>query len=232
MALSRTRATSSISLVLALCHEIGNDLAAARLSAHLLAHPRSRAELEQGAVAIEAVVAQADALLAQIRPLLVGARDQICAVSTRSLLETVDREVRSLGPSGARLEIRRPRRVLDVHVDPSSLSSLLLSLALDACEAAGKGGRVRLFTRNEPARVRFVLEEGSPKLEPLGVGRGSAGRALWLEIARAVLKGMGGSVEIRQGKRQRRTELSLPARLPPRSSRRPTARRGAPPSDR
>jgi nitrogen-specific signal transduction histidine kinase len=228
MALTRTRTTSSISLVLALCHEIGNDLAAARLAAHLLARAGRRAELVEGAATIEAAVAQADALLEQIRPLLVGARDRICAVSTRSLLETVDREVRSLGRSVARLEIRRPRRVVDVNVDPSSLCSLLLSLALDACEAVGKGGRVRLLTRNEPARVRFVLEEESPKLEPLGAGRWSAGRALWLEIARAVLKGMGGRVEIHQGKRRRRTELSFPARLPSRSSRRPTARRRAP----
>jgi signal transduction histidine kinase len=181
-------------LLLALAHEVGNLLAAVRLSAHLLPHAAEPRERARGARQIEHLAAQAGELLAQVRPLLATARAQT-AVAPGEVLEGVGRALAD-APGFEKLSVLAPARALpDVRVDPDALLQALLALARGALDAAPEGGPVTLGARRVGRHVAFeVLESGRP-IEKAPVGSLPRGRALAVQLADAALRRDGGRAE-------------------------------------
>lgn len=203
-------------LVRALCHDVGNLLAAVRLSAHLLSTEISEAERSSLTRDVEDLAAVAGALLAQIRPLLSGATLARVRVSPAEVLLALTRALEERKPGGAALSIARGRGLPDVSVDPEALHHLLLTLVRGALEAAGPGGRVRVSAKREGRRVVVsVTDDGTPlDLDQPRCGRMPGGRELAFRVAEAVLRRMGGRATAELRRRGTCIALFLPARSP------------------
>ena len=199
-------------LVRALCHDVGNLLAAVRLSAHLLR--TDIGELERVSISrdIEDLSAHAGALLAHVRPLLVGASITRTPVSPAEILGAVARAFEEKERGGASLSITRGRNLSDVRLDPDALYHLLLTLVRGALEAAAPAGRVRVAAKQQGRRVVLsVIDDGREmNLDEVWSGPAPRGRELAVRVADVVLRRMGGRVSAESRRRGTRIDLWLP----------------------
>jgi len=190
-------------LVFALCHEIGNLLAGARLEASLLGSNLGAEELARAAERISGVSARAGSLLALIRPLL--APDEALTLPTDPL-DVLDGLRRGLDEScDARVAValKTAAELPEVDLAPEVLHHLLLTAILLGLEAGGPEGRVRVFAEAVAGRVAFLVEDGGPPVD-LSEPAELRGRPLTHEIARALLAARGGRFQTsRSGDRTR-----------------------------
>jgi two-component system sensor histidine kinase KdpD len=201
----KPRATKRVGaeLVLSICHEVGNLLAAARLSAHLLNHEVGGGEDDRSG-GLEDISAQAGCLLAHVRPLLVNAAASRIPVAPANLLEAFQRALHDEPRDRARIEVELPAELPAVRVDPDALHHVLLTLARAARdserEPSRSGRRIRVSSRRVGARVAFVIA-GAARLRPAVVSRGAGatlrGTELAIEIAHALVERDGGTVTLR-----------------------------------
>jgi signal transduction histidine kinase len=178
-----------------MAHEVGNLLAAIRLSAHLLPHaePRERA---RGAREIEQLAAQAGEILAQLRPLVAGAPGRGAALAPSEVLEGVRRAF-SDAPGAERFSVRpAPRGLPDVRVDPDALLHALLTLVRGAVEASAERGPVTLRARRDGPGVTFEVRDSGPPLSASPRGFPPRGRALAVRLADAALRPDGGRATV------------------------------------
>ncbi len=200
-------------LVLAICHQVGNHLAAARLSAYWAAQARGRGERLQASRAVEAVTTQAAALLAQVRPLLAPSRRSRARASPASVLEALVQEIESLSGFGPELILRRAPRVPDVSADPALLHALLLALVLRTEERSEESRPVRLSIVPDARarRVAFVVEHREPgEARRKPSSELPPGTALAVRAAERVLRQWGGRLVVRPRRGGTRLELLLP----------------------
>lgn len=193
-------------LLPALAHELGNLLAAMRLSAHLLPHEADARERARGARQLEDLAAEAGELAALLRPLAGDRRGRAVELdAARALAAARD----ALGESGAaRLALRPPPRALPrARVDPDALHHVLASLARAALAASGTAGEVVLASARRGGRVELVIADAAP----LAGGPALRGRALRARLADAVLRRSGGRVELTSSRAGTRVRVSLPA---------------------
>ena len=207
-------------IVLGLCHEVGNLLAATRLGAHLMAHDLLKGNFRETAVQMEAEAARAAAFLGQVRPLLARVRLRRLQMAPAEVLSALERSL-GAGAKGPRsLRIRIPRRVPDIRVDPDALHHALVALVLAATAVTPPERHVDVSVRKQGRRVVFWIEdEGGPP--EAGPPRGVAprrGRPLVLAAAAEVLRGQGGSVQVERRPRGVRVRVALPAYAALRSS--------------
>jgi signal transduction histidine kinase len=199
-------------LVRALCHDVGNLLAAVRLSAHVLR--TDIGELERVSISrdIEDLSAHAGALLAHVRPLLAGASVARTPVSPAEILGAITRAFEDKEREGASLSVTRGRNLSDVRVDPDALYHLLLTLVRGSLEAAAPAGRVRVAARQQGRRVVLsVLDDGrAMNLEEVWSGSVPRGRELAVRVADVVVRRMGGRVSAESRRRGTRIDLWLP----------------------
>jgi nitrogen-specific signal transduction histidine kinase len=200
-------------LVHALCHEVGNLLAAVRLSGHLLSNEIAERDRLSLSREIEDLAAQAGVLLAQVRPLLAGAPLARFPVSPAEVLMALCRALKERKPGDAALSIARGRNLPDVRVDPDALYHLLLLLVRGSLEAVAPDGRVRVSGRHEGRRVILsVTDDGRPlDLDEIRSGLTPRGRELAVRVADAVLRLMGGRASAELQRRGSRIDLFLPA---------------------
>jgi signal transduction histidine kinase len=200
-------------LVRALCHDVGNLLAAVRLSAHLLSNDIAETDRVSISRDIEELAALSGALLAHVRPLLAGATLSRVRVSPAEVLTALTRALIGRRPGGAALSVARGRNLPDVRVDPDAFYHLLLTLVHGSLEAAASGGRVRITAKHQGRRVIFsVLDDGPPvDLEEIRRGSTPRGRELAIRVADAVLRLMGGRAAAELRRRGTRIDLFLPA---------------------
>jgi len=200
-------------LVRALCHDVGNLLAAVRLSAHLLAN--DIAETDRLAVSrdVEDLAAMAGALLAHVRPLLAGAALARVRVAPAEVLTALTRALQDRRTGGATLSIARGRNLPDVRVDPDALYHLLLTLVHGSLEAAAPSGRVRVSAKHRGRRVILSVSDDGRQVDIDELRRGSTprGRELAIRVADAVLRLMGGRAAAELQRRGTRIDLFLPA---------------------
>jgi len=213
-------------LQVAVAHEVGNLLAAMRLSAYLLPAADAR-ERARGARQIEQLAAQAGELLAQVRPLLSDSRSG-AAVAPAGVLEGVRRALAD-APGSERLDVRpAPRGLPDVRVDPDALLHALLTLVRGALEAVVDGGRVLLRAGRSGRRISFEITDTGRPFEPAPPRTLPRGRALAVRLAGAALRGEGGAAEARPGRRGTRVRVlvapAAAARGKPKARRRSAAR--------
>jgi signal transduction histidine kinase len=221
------RRDSRAELLLAVAHEVGNLLAAIRLSAHLLPHAAEARERARGAREIEQLAAQAGEFLAQVRPLVAGVRGRGAAISPAEVLASVRRAL-SDAPGAERLVVRPPPRGLpDVRVvDSEALLHALLTLVRGALEASDAHGPVDLRARRSARGVAFEIADLAPAPPATRPGTAPRGRALAVRLADAALR-PAGRVEASPRRGGTRVCVTVPAApRRPRTSRRPRSRRG------
>jgi signal transduction histidine kinase len=216
------RRDSRSALQVAVAHEVGNLLAAIRLSAYLLPAAEAR-ERARGARQIEQLAAQAGELLAQVRPLLADSRAG-AAVAPAEVLEGVRRALAD-APGNERLEVKAaPRGLPDVRVDPDALHHALLTLARGALEAASDGGRVVLRAGRSGRRIAFEIADTGRPFEPPPARALPRGRALAVRLADAALRPEGGAAELRAGRGGTRVRVLAAAAARARGARKRRAR--------
>jgi nitrogen-specific signal transduction histidine kinase len=197
----------------ALLHEVGNLLAAIRLSAHLLADTDDASERRRGAVEIERLSAQAGELLALVRPLRAVEPGRRVRVAVADVLAAASRAFDERDAPGAPLTVRpAPRGIPDVRVDPDALHHTLLVLVRAALQA-GARRRVELAAGRRGGCVVFeVSDDGArlPAKRPVVAGA-SRGRELAVRLAAAALRRDRGRVEGVSSARGTRVRVALPA---------------------
>ena len=200
-------------LVGALCHDVGNLLAAVRLSAHLLSTDNAETERISTSRDIEDLAALAGALLAHVRPLLAGASIVRVPVSPAEVLMALTRALKDRNIGGAALSIASGRNLPDVRVDPDALYHLLLTLVHGSLEAAAPKGRVRVSAKHQGRRVILSVSDDGRQVDLDEIRSGSTprGRELAIRVADAVLRLMGGRASAELQRRGTRIELFLPA---------------------
>ncbi len=203
-------------LVLSICHEVGNLLAAARLSAHLLNREVGGGEDDRSG-GLEDISAQAGCLLAHVRPLLLNAAASRIRVAPANLLEAFRRALHDEPRDRARIEVVLPADLPDVRVDPDALHHVLLTLARTARDSdrvpPHPARRIVVSSRRVGSRVAFVIAGGA-RLAP-GSSRGAGltlrGTELAVEIARALVERDGGTVVLRADPAGSEVRLLFPA---------------------
>jgi len=200
-------------LVRALCHDIGNLLAAVRLSAHLASTEIAETDRDSVSREIEDLAARAGALLAHVRPLLAGSHVARVRIAPAEVLTALTRALKDRKTGGAALSIAQGRNLPDVRVDPDALYHLLLTLVRGSLEAADPDGRVRVSAKHQGRRVILsVIDSGRQvDLDEIRWGLTPRGRELAVRVADAVLRLMGGRAAAELQRRGTRVDLFLPA---------------------
>lgn len=202
-----------VALALALCHEVGNLLAAARLSAYLVARETEPDQVLASAEDIETVATQAGAALAHIRPLLVGREAVRVHVDPGELLEAARRSLEQNSARAPEVEVRPAPELPDVRVDPDGLHHLLVTLVMAAWDATPDGTSVHMEACADGDTVVFAVEDdGRPyEAEKVDPQVGPRGRALALEVAATVVERWDGQVRVSLQSVGTRVEVRLPA---------------------
>jgi C4-dicarboxylate-specific signal transduction histidine kinase len=197
----------------ALCHEVGNALAAVRLSAHLLTGEPEPGAVAAGARELEAVAARAGAVLGQLRALLAADPGPVSpSASPRAVLRAVRHAVAWAGGSPG-LEVSALGALPSVVADGEALHHLLASLIFAAWDAAPDPAPVRLAAEAWDGGVALAVEDDGPswRPSPQDPSAGPRGRALWLAVSATLAARWGGSVAVRSGDGGTRVELRLRA---------------------
>jgi len=217
------RKVTPAEIVLGLCHEVGNLLAATRLGAHLLANGLAGPDPSAAAAQMEAEAARAGAFLGHVRPLLGVGEKRCLRVPASEVLGALERSLGAAAGGPPQLAIRTPHGVPDVRVDPDALHHVLVALSLAAADATSADGQVSVSATRVGTRVVFTIEDDGGPLEP-GPPPGVAprrGRPLVLAAAAAVIQGQGGALRVKALPRRAGTsvQLALPAARPYAASR-------------
>jgi hypothetical protein len=189
-------------LVYALCHEVGNLLAAQRLQCQLL-------DDEETGARISELAARAGSLLALVRPLLEARPVPVAGVEPLEILDSVRRGLQD--PEDRRLRVRLKTAVdlPDVAVEAETLLHLLLVQLFAAFEDLPEGERLVLFAERRNNAVAFVLEDAG-KPQDRQSGSRLAGRPLTQELARNILERCGGGCELELPAERTRVALLVP----------------------
>jgi C4-dicarboxylate-specific signal transduction histidine kinase len=197
----------------ALCHDVGNLLAAVRLSAHLLSSDITEADRASISRDVEDLTARAGALLAHVRPLLGRGNLARTPVSPAEVLRALARALKDRRMQDVALSIAHGRDLPDIRVDPDALYHLLLTLVFGSLEAAAPEGRVRVSAKHVGRRVILSVIDNGPQvdLDELRSGPTPRGRDLAIRVADSVLRRMGGRAAAELQRRGNRIDLFLPA---------------------
>lgn len=226
-------ASPAADLVLSVCHEVGNLLAATRLTAYLLRREAADSEIPSASHTLEGLSAHAGSLLALVRPLVDPRSLRRIRIGVGELLDAVAHGIADRG-SGPAVDFSTAREMPDIEADPDALHHTLLVLVLSACDAAGAKGQVRVAAAPAGARIAITVRDDGRPLLPAAKQRTRRGRDLALELAAAVLALDGGVLDakpLRRGSEVRIVLRAAPARVRPRAqskaSSRPAARKPA-----
>jgi nitrogen-specific signal transduction histidine kinase len=206
------RRNAHAALLGAVAHEVGNLLAAIRLSAHLLPHASEARERARGAREIEQLAAQAGEFLAQVRPLLTDPRGRRATLSASEAVEGVRRALAD-APGSEKLAVGPiSGRLPSLFVDPDALHHVIVTLVRGALEAAGAGGRVTLRALRTANYVVFEIAGAGRALQLDGPSRSlpPRGRELAVRLADAVLRRDRGRVEATSTRTATRIRVVVP----------------------
>jgi signal transduction histidine kinase len=196
-------------LVFALCHELGNLLAAARLEAGLLDPSSGAAELTAAAERISELSARTGSLLALVRPLL---EPDAIAVLPSDPLDVLDGLRRGLDEScdtRVAIQLKSAAQLSGVAIAPEVVHHLLLTAIFCGLEASDSAGRVRVSAEAAGGCVVFLVEdEGSFRISDRSPQL--RGRPLTHEISRVLLAGLGGRVEVSRSDDRTRVAFAFP----------------------
>lgn len=182
--------TAPEELVFALCHEVGNILAAIRL------HSQFGDEVSRARIA--ELTDRAGSLVALVRPLLSEPPPSMPVHDPLELLEALQRGLGDTGGDRVRFELESALGLPGVPIDWETLHHLLLADLFAALENLSEGECVRVVAEPSPEGVAFVLEAPG-ELTPEAPALKLAGRALTRALAAAILGKRGGGVVVGGG---------------------------------
>lgn len=188
-------------MVFAICHEVGNLLAAIRLHGELL-DPDSGQKIAE-------LSARSGSLLSLVRPLLDESAFEPMAIEPGRLLEGLRSGLDDPQDPRLELEAGESGEFPPVLVDGETLHHLLLSELLAGFEQLAPGERLRVGLRREADVLVFELTGGIPEHEPVAEDR-LAGRSLCHALARDLLARGGGTVHAAPWQGRQRVELQVP----------------------
>ncbi|NUO65173.1 MAG: response regulator [Gemmatimonadaceae bacterium] len=150
-------------LISGVAHELNNPLSAILLFVEtLLQEPRSAADTE----ALTMILDQARRSRAIVRDLLSSARGGQMRRECTDLRDLLERTTRGLSRQvcelGGRLELSIEGLLPRLSLDPSSVTQVVTNLVVNAAQAAGPGGTVRLRARAAAGDVQVVVEDDGP----------------------------------------------------------------------
>lgn len=186
-------------LLFALCHEVGNILAAVRLHSEFVE--------EGGGARISELTDRAGALVALVRPLLSPPPSSVPMLDPLELLEALQHR---LDGARVRVELKSAVDLPGVEVEGEILQHLMLADLFAALEDLPERERVRVAAESSPEGVTFMLEvpgEATMDASP----RKLTGRALTRALAAAILGKRGGSVAASGYDAGQRVRFSVPA---------------------
>jgi C4-dicarboxylate-specific signal transduction histidine kinase len=203
-------------LVFALCHEIGNLVAAVQLEADLLGDVDRPRELAASAVKIEDLCARVGGLLGQVRPLLADATPSpLPGADAEAIVAAANAQLEWRGSGHAEVRCEAEAGLPALSFDADSLRELLLALAYAALDEGGACSLLTLQARSRDAGVAFSVADDGAVDDALLEFRETArsGRALLCRIAESLLQRAGGTVSAQREGGLTRVELWLPGGL-------------------
>jgi len=207
----------------AVAHEIKNPLAGIGGAVGVLGRDLSpddpRAEV---VVEIQDQVRRLDRTL---RELLTFARPTEARLADLDFCRFADRILRVLAEEP---ELKRHELAVDipegmrVHADPQLLENIMLNLLLNAAQAVGSGGVIKVHARNKADRTRITVEDNGPGIPEDVLPRlfspffttKTRGTGLGLTIVRKFVQVMGGRIEV-ETRAGEGTTFTVVLHLPP-----------------
>ncbi|MGH0038162.1 MAG: sensor histidine kinase [Myxococcota bacterium] len=200
-------------LTSALCHELGNWLAAMRLQAHLLDETLGPRELAEASLEIDELCERASTLLAQLPPLVAAAPASPGPTDPAGLVHDVSRVLADQGLRGVTLDVEVEEGLAQLCADRATLLPVLQNLATGALEAVRPEGSVGIRARGRGAEVALVVEDAAPFEGEAGDWRRLPlrGRILGWALADALARKVGGRLEVNELDPGTRIELVIPS---------------------
>jgi len=176
---------------------------------------------------LEDLSAQAGCLLAHVRPLLGDDPKSRIRVSPSNVLVAVARALQDDAKTSPAPGVEVPQGLPEVRVDPDALHHVLITL-VRSTRASGEAGRAVVSAKRWGRSVVFTVRDGASQTPARRHPAASAprGRALALQIARALALRDGGALSVRSVSGGAEVGLAFPAVLevrvrPTRPKRRP-----------
>jgi two-component system, NtrC family, sensor kinase len=195
-------------LAAGVAHEVGNPLAGILGYLSLARAKAQGPELKDFLERIDHEVLRIDRIVRGLLDLGRPASLKPGPVDVAQAVETCVRLVRA-GPELDRVEV-----TLDVapgllaRADPGPLSQILINLLLNAAQAMGGEGQVRISALREEALLHVDVRDSGPGLspevrarlfEPFFTTKGRQGTGLGLAVSLNLAQGMGGRLDARDG---------------------------------
>lgn len=212
-------------LAAGLAHQLRNSLTGARMSIQL--HAR-RCPLAAGDTSLAVALRQLELTEDQVKGILTLGRlepsPHVGCDLNRLLADVATLVELSSRHAGVSLNVIETEKPIEIQADPSGLRAAVLNLALNAIEAAGRGGTVWLQARESEERIVLEVRDNGPgpspdiaeqdKLfeafatsKPEGVGLG-------LALARFVAEDHGGSLVWERVGDETRFIIEIPSNEP------------------
>lgn len=188
-----------------LAHEVRNPLTAVRLD---LEEARDGLGNDSRAALLDHALAQIDRLDATLRGTLRLAASGSVELLPIDLNEPVRAAARAGRPlaeeASASLEVSLRGEPVPVRGNPTAIEQLVLNLILNAVEAAGADGHVRVSVESEGGTARVVVRDDGPGVSAQELGRigepffttKAGGTGLGLAVARRIADAHGGELRL------------------------------------
>ncbi|EAU65717.1 PilS2 [Stigmatella aurantiaca DW4/3-1] len=188
-------------LAAGVAHEVGNPLAGILGYLSLARMRATTPELKDFLDRIDHEVHRIDGIVRGLLDLGRPRSGPLAPVDMGQVAETCVRLV-SAGPELSRVEVSFALEPgLLARADPGPLSQIVINLLLNAAQAMGGEGAVRVSTRREGGEVWLAVEDGGPGLsaevmarlfEPFFTTKDGKGTGLGLAVSLHLAQGMGG----------------------------------------
>ncbi len=177
-------------------HEVKNPLAAIRSSAQILADRVAGKETELARI----IVREVDRLNRVVSEFLEYARPAPLKREPMLLSRLIDSCLELLAPvikqAGVTVEKTYAPDEVEVDADPNQMRQVFLNLVLNAVQAMGQGGTLRIGIEQDGLRTRVTVRDSGPGIEPARLRRvfdpffsdKPGGTGLGLPIARRVVQ--------------------------------------------
>jgi signal transduction histidine kinase len=218
----RERLSSLGMLAAEVAHEVRNPLAVIRMLWHTAIRGLQPSE-EQGRdlQLIETKLGQMNGILDRVLNLARSADPQMGEVNAREVMEEVALLVRiKLSAAKIRLSLHFPEKeTIRIRGDRSQLEQAVLNLVLNAQEAMGEGGCLKLTAMKRADEVVFSVEDSGKGMEkevadrlfePF-LSRRPGGTGLGMALVRRTVEAHGGTLRIQsKAGKGTRVEMRLP----------------------